>query len=51
MESVKNWFEDKLIIDNREPLWEFSFNGDRFGLLAPRGEFWKQLLAVRSNSM
>ena len=47
MESVKSLFEDKLTSDDREPIGEFYFNGDKFDLLAPRGEFWKQVLAVR----
>ena len=49
MEAVKRLFANKLTTDDREPILEFTipgFHGDKFGLFAPGGEFWKQLGAV-----
>jgi hypothetical protein len=46
---LQGFFEDKLMVDNREPWIEFDLPGttDRYGLYAPGGELWKQIIVVR----
>jgi hypothetical protein len=41
-------FEDKLVDDDRDPLFKFPISGvdGMFGLYAPKGELWKQLAYI-----
>ncbi|KAL7559191.1 hypothetical protein ACA910_013198 [Epithemia clementina (nom. ined.)] len=48
MEVLRNLFADKLIEDDREPLWIFSIPGldGDYALYAPRSQLWNQLIFV-----
>lgn len=45
---LQGFFDDKLMIDNREPWIEFVVPGttDKYGLFAPGVELWKQIVLV-----
>ena len=47
---LQSLFVDKLMSDERQPVWEFKIPGveGNFGLFAPQGELWKQLAFVRN---
>jgi hypothetical protein len=48
MDYLKSFFQDELITDDRQPLFEFTIPGSegKFGLFAPGGALWQQLVIV-----
>jgi len=49
MEMLRNLFADKLVVDDREPIWTFQFGeeeGQYWGLLAPKARLWQQLILL-----
>lgn len=48
MDYLKSFFQDELTTDDRQPLFEFTIPGSegKFGLFAPGGLLWQQLVLV-----
>jgi len=43
---LHNLFADKLLVDDREPIYKFTLWGEQWGLLAPKLHIWEQLLTL-----
>jgi hypothetical protein len=53
MEIFKHLFADKLVEDDREPVWIFEIpgmEGTYWGFYPPKMLLWQQLLLVREGS-
>ena len=48
METLKVLFADKLVEDDREPLFTVSVLDAKWGIFAPQFALWQQLIFVRN---